>query len=67
MDLVSELKGDLCVVTNALAKIHEDGEVNGEDISDEEKQARRNSQIHIVDQILNDVNNLKVSCNLESN
>lgn len=28
MDLVSELKGDLCIVTNALAKIKEDSDNN---------------------------------------
>lgn len=39
MDLVSELKGDLCIVTNALAKIKEDNDNNNLDSIGTDKSA----------------------------
>ena len=40
MDLVSELKGDLCIVTNALAKIKEDNDNNNNNNVDHNGAAR---------------------------
>lgn len=78
LNLVSELKGDLCIVTNALAKIREDNEngnnqdpidlMNNENhlgtittMTTSEADERRNSQANL-DQMINDMNNIQVSC-----
>lgn len=68
LNLVSELKGDLCIVTNALAKIKEDNNENSINDNDDdhleikaEADARRNSQANL-DQMIMDMNEIQVSC-----
>ncbi|KAH9418557.1 Tryptophan 5-hydroxylase 1 [Dermatophagoides pteronyssinus] len=78
LNLVSELKGDLCIVTNALAKIREDNE-NGNnqdpiDLMNNENHLgtittmttseadERRNSQANLDQMINDMNNIQVSC-----
>ncbi|KAF7495658.1 Tryptophan 5-hydroxylase 1 [Sarcoptes scabiei] len=69
LNLVRELKGDLCIVTNALAKIHEDDDsgISGTDCSVSEEQSdlcveNPTEQQVYLEKILNDVNNLQICC-----
>lgn len=66
MELVSELKGDLCIVSNALAKIKEDadaGQISPDSDSDKPSVGQKADSVVNLEEIQNAVQDLTLNLN----